>query len=233
MPGYAPISPVVGMGPVTDLLVPDTTQKFVAGMVLDAVDSYFGFGRFCYMQAGAAYNPGDIVTVVDQTYNTAVLAATANLGTPFYVVRQTIASASWGWFQFEGIAPMRVDASVAAGAAIGMGTTTGRGGTNGAGKQFLGVRVLQASTFAITKANATTYNGQKYIDVPNIDGVFKGLALSGTGVAVGTVATIDPSGTRLTSTANSTASGSITLTLTYTNYVLVQLNNPHTQGAIT
>jgi hypothetical protein len=234
MPGYAPISPVVGMGPTTDLMVPDTTQKFAGGMVLDAVDPYFGFGRFIYLQAGAAYNPGDLVTIVDQTFLTAVLATTGNLGTPFYVVRQVMSAVNvWGWFQFEGIAPVRVDTGVAAGAAIGIGTTAGRATTNAAGKQLLSVRVLQPATFTLVRANCTTYNGQNFIDVPTTDGLFKGLAVSGTGVAAGTVATLDPGGTRITVSANSTASGNVSVTFTWTGYNMLALQNPFTQGAIT
>ena len=234
MPGYAPVNPLAGFGPVNDLMTPDTTQRFAAGMVVDAVDPYFGFGRFIYMQAGAAYDPGTLVTIVDQTFLTAALAVTANLGQNFYVVRQVMPAVnSWGWFQSEGIAPVRVDVGVAAGAAIGIGTTAGRATTNAAGKQLLGVTVLKAATFTLTKLGQT-YAGQKWIDVSNVDGLFKGLAISGTGVgAASVVNTLDAGGTRVTGTVVSTASAAITVTFTYTGYNLVHLGCPHLQGAIT
>jgi hypothetical protein len=224
-------------------MVPDTTQRFAGGTVIDAVDPYFGFGRFMYLQAGAAYNPGDLVSIVDQTFLTAALALTANLGTNFLVARQAMTGAGvWGWFQMEGMCPIRVDAGVAAGAAIGLGTTAGRGGTNSAGKQLLGVRVLQPVTFAIVRNNCTTYFGQKYIDVPTTDGLFKGLAVSGTGVAGGTILSdsnpavarsLDPGGTRITVSAALTASGVTPITFTYTGFNLAFILNPSTQGAIT
>lgn len=233
MPGYAPVHPLAGMGPVTDIMVPDTTQKFAAGTVIDAVDPYFGFGRFMYLQSGAAYDPGVLVSIVDQTFLTAALATTANLGSNFFVTRQVMSAVNvWGWFQFEGIAPVRVDVGVAAGAAIGIGTTAGRATTNAAGKQLLGVRVLQPATFTLTKLG-TTYNGTKFIDVSNVDGLFKGLAVSGTGVAAGTVVTLDSGGTRIAVSANSTASGTVTVTFTWTGYNMLMLMSPMTQGAIT
>lgn len=234
MPGYAPLNALAGMGPVTDLMTPDTTQKFAGGTVIDAVDPYFGFGRFMYLQASAAYNPGDLVTITDQTFNTAPLALTANLGSNLLVARQVISGAGvWGWFQFEGICPMRVDTGVAAGAAIGIGTTAGRAGTNSAGKQLLGVRVLQPATFTLVRNVCTSYFGQKYLDVPTTDGLFKGLAVSGTGIAAGTIASLDPGGTRVVLTANSTASGVTAVTFTWTGFNMVFILNPSTQGAIT
>jgi hypothetical protein len=214
-------------------MVPDTTQRFPAGAVLDAVDPYFGYGRFLYAQAGAAYDPGTLVTLVDQTFLTAVLATTGNLGKNFYVVRQVMSAVNvWGWFQFEGIAPVRVDTGVAAGAAIGIGTTAGRATTNAAGKQLLGVTVLQPATFAITKTGQT-FNGSKRLEC-NTNGLFKGLAITGTGVgAASLVDTLESSGNGLLGTVVSTASAQVTLTFTWTGYNMIMMGSPHTQGAIT
>jgi len=222
-------------------MVPDTTQRFAGGTVIDGVDPYFGFGRFMYLQAGAAYNPGDLVTIVDQTFLTAVLAVTPNLGSNFLVARQAMSGVGvWGWFQMEGITPVRVDVGVAAGAAIGIGTTAGRATTNAAGKQLLGVRVLQPATFSVVR-QGTTYFGQKYADVSSADGLFKGLTVSGTGIPGATTLSdstannrsLDPSGTRVTLSAAATASGTTPLTFTWTGFNMLFILNPSTQGAIT
>ena len=74
------------------------------------------------------------------------------------------------------------------------------------------------------------------------DGAFLGMALTGTGVgAAAVVAALDPDGKRIytgtaigtASGANQTATGSITLTGTYTGYGSGVINNPFAQGAIT
>lgn len=235
---YAPVHPIAGIQPINELFTPDTTggaaadgKRFPAGMCVDAVDPYFGFGKFMYLQAGAAHNPGRLVTVTDQTFVNADLANTANLGYPFLVARQVMAQNAWGWYQFEGVCPVQTAASVAAGVAVGIGAA-GQAGTNSAGKQLLGVKVLKASTFTVTKT-AMTQNGSPILQLTNVDGLFYGLAASGTGIAASTITGIDSSQNRVTLSANATATGTVTATFTYTGFLLVHLNNPVGQGAIT
>ena len=231
MPGYASVSGQLGFGPVADMFTPDTTQRFTLGQVIDAIDPYFGWGRFIYLKTAAATVNGTLV-YWDNSYVATAMPSTANLGYPVAVSRQAFSAADqYGWFQLEGNCPIKCSASVATGVAAGLGTA-GVLGTNSAGKQVLGLRVHQASTFTITKAARTT-NGSPFIEVSNVDGLFVGLTLSGTGVGAGTISSIDPSGNRVTNSANSTATGAITLTGTYTGYLLCGINNPFTQGAIT
>src|SRR5215831_8051344 len=186
MPGYAPVHPIAGVQPFNELLVPDTVQRNQLGLVCDAVDPYFGYARFIYLKSGAAMNPGRLVVINDQTFVTADVPNTANLGAPFFVARSVYSAASqFGWFQSEGVCPVQAAASVAAGVAVGIGGA-GQAGTNGAGKQLLGARVLQPSTFTLTKVgNLQAFPGGplNQIAVPNIDGLFYGLAVSGTGIA--------------------------------------------------
>lgn len=229
MPGYAPIHPIVGGGPFNELWTPDTTQKFPAGMTIDAVDNYFGAGKFMYLKSGAAMDPGRLVIISDQTFVTADLADTAALGHPFLVARQVFSAADqWGWFQFQGVTPIQVAASVAAGVAIGIGAA-GQGGTNSAGKQLLNTRVLKASTFTLTKTGTTQIGA--VLALTNVNGLFKGLVASGTGVAGGsTIASVDPSGRYVTLSADMTAVGTVTITFTYTGFVLAHIACPFGQG---
>lgn len=231
MSGYASIYPVAGMPATSDLMTPDTTQRFPLGMVCEAVDPYFGYGKFIYAKAVAAQVPGNLVTL-DETFTATASAPTANSGFPIAVCRQNVPINGYCWYMTEGMGPVKTANSIATGAAIGLGTA-GLAGTNSAGKQVLGMQCLQASAFTIIKANASTQNGSPTIQVPNAEGLFIGLALSGTGVGAGTIASIDPSGRAVTSTANSTATGVITLTGTYTGFLLARWNSPHVQGAIT
>lgn len=237
MPGYAPVHPFVGLQQPSDFFVPDTVQRHPVGMVVDAVDPFFGFGRFAYFTAplSAVLLPGAVMTLTDQTGLTAKAPSTANVGCPIYINRGNYASnatAQWGWFQFEGLAPVKVTTSVAAAAAIGLSATAGLLDTNAAGKQILGIKVIQPSTFAPTKTNCQSTNGSAVLGVPNIDGLVVGLTATGTGIS-GTISSIDPSGRFITLSANATATGSITATFTWTGFVLALLNNPHSQGAIT
>jgi len=231
MPGFAPIHPVVGVQPFNTLFVPDTTQRWTLGMVMDAVDPYFGYGRFVYGKAVAAQAPGTMVNM-SEVWTATAAASTAGLGLPVYWAAQNFAINTFGWYQIEGVIPATTSAAVTAGAAVGIGTAGNLSGTVAIGKQVLGIRVNQIGTFAITKANSITTNGSPVIGVQNVEGLFVGLTLSGTGIAAGTISTIDPSGRFITSTANSTATGSVTLTATYTNYCLVTAQNAFQQGQI-
>jgi hypothetical protein len=236
MPGYRAVNPVAGAGPFNELLTPDTTQRFALGQVIDAVDSYFGFARFVYLMTptSTAIAPGRLVTIKDETFVVQDIPNTANTGYPVFVARQNIASNAanqYAWFQTEGLAPVQAAASVAQGVAVGVGAA-GKAGTNSAGKQLLGMSVLEASTFTLTKT-VQTVTGSAVMRVSSTDGLFVGLTPSGSGIAAGTISALDPSGTAFTDTANATATASVTGTFTYTNFLLVYMQNCHVQGAIT
>lgn len=228
MPGYVPIHPVLGSGPVNELWTPSATARWPVGMVLDAHDPYFGYGRFVYCKAGAADMPGRLVTLTTEAFVTADVADTANLGYPFLVARQIMTQDYYGWYQIEGMCPVQTGASVAAGVVAGIGGA-GVAGAVSNGKQLLGVKVLRASTFTLTKTGTTT-KGSPIIQVSNVDGLFYGLVPSGTGIAAGTITAIDPSGRAFTDSANATASGTVTVTFTYTGFLLVHINAPRLQG---
>ena len=97
-----------------------------------------------------------------------------------------------------------------------------------------------AATGTVT-VTAATQSGTGTLVTNGYDGFFIGMALSGTGIPASTVvAALDPDGKRIyTGSAiatlgdkNSTATGSITLTGTYTGYGSAVINNPFAQGQI-
>ena len=235
---YSPIHPVVGIQAFNEVMVPDTTQRWTPGMIMDAVDPYFGYGRFVYLQSSGAVAPGRLQMVNDQTLITADLPNTANTGFPIVVARQNFSAINqWGWWQLEGVCPLQAQASVAAGAQIGIGAA-GQVGAVSAGKMIMNARVLQPSTFTLTKSNGViVQNADNRLFLSNTAGLFYGLAVTGsiTGIGGGsTVNGIDPSGRFITLSANTVAVVTIpTVTFTYTGFVLAYLQNAFVEGQIT
>lgn len=237
---FAAISTTLGSQPFNDWFSADTTQRHPLGAKITAVDPYWGTGEFIYIKSNDAILKGSLV-MWDETYQGALLPSTANQGFPFGVAMAPLSSGKYGWIQVAGLAVYKTNATVAADAAIGV-AAAGIAGTNAAGKQLLGVRNRRAATATVT-LTATTQNGNGVLVCPSgYDGAFLGAALSGTGIPASTVvAGLDPDGKRIyTGSAigtlgdkNSTASGTITLTVTYTGYGAGILNAPQAQGAIT
>ncbi len=237
---FAAISPTAGTQPFNDWFAPDTTQRHPLGMKVTAVDPYWGTGTFIYIKSNDAIIKGSLVAW-DEQYQGVLLPSTANQGFPFGVAMNSTSSGKYGWIQVEGFAVYKTNATVAADTAIGV-ATAGVAGTNVTGKQLVNMRNRLAAT-ATKTVTATTQAGNAVILAPaGYDGFFLGMALSGTGVVASTVvAGLDPDGKRIyTGSAigtvgdkNPTASGSITLTGTYTGYGAGVLANPFAQGAIT
>lgn len=236
---FAPISGFAGVSPFNDWFTPDTVQRHVLGTTVFAVDPFWGLGEFEYFKSNDAILKGSLVAL-DETYQGTLLPNTANQGFPFGVAMNNMASGTYGWRQVSGRVVYKTNATVAADAAIGIGAA-GIAGTNSAGKQLLNVRNRVAATGTKT-FTALTYNGLGYIDVNSgYDGAFLGMALSGTGIPASTVvAGLDPNGKRIlmgsaigTFDKTATATGSITLTGTYTGYGSGMIMRPFCQGAIT
>lgn len=237
---FSPVTPVAGVQPFNDWFAPDTTQRQQLGLRVVAVDPFWGLGTFMYIKSADAILKGSLV-MFDESYNGALLPSTALQGFPFGVAMAPMASGTYGWIQLEGRAVYKTNATVAADTAIAV-AAAGIAGTLAAGKQLVNVRNRIAATGTKT-FTANTQNGTNVLFCPSgYDGAFLGMALSGTGIPASTViAGLDPDGKRIyTGSAigtfgdkNSTATGQITLTGTYTGYGSGVINNPFAQGAIT
>lgn len=236
---FAAISPTLGTQPFNDWFAPDTTQRHPLGVEITAVDPYWGQGTFMYIKSADAILKGSLV-MYDEAFNGALLPSTAGQGFPFGVAMAPMASGTYGWVQTKGRAVYKTNATVAADTAIAV-AAAGIAGTLAAGKQLLGVRNRIAATGTKT-VTANTVNGTAVLYCPaGYDGFFLGMALSGTGIPASTVvAALDPDGKRIytgsaigtTGDKNSTATGSITLTGTYTGYGSGVINTPHAQGQV-
>ncbi len=236
---YAPIFPITGSTPFNDWFVPDTTQRMQLGLRVMAIDPYWGFGEFMYVKSADAVVKGSLV-MWDFDLNIALLPSTTLQGFPFGVAMAPMASGVYGWIMVAGLAVWKTSATVAADAAVAI-AAAGVVGASATGKQLVGVRNQKAAT-ATKTVTAGTQSGNNILQTNGYDGFFLGMALSGTGIPASTVvAALDPDGRRIyTGSAigtlgdkNSTATGSITLTGTYTGYGAGQINHPFAQGAIT
>lgn len=234
---FAPIN-FVGATPFNDWFLPDTTRRHALGTEVEAYDPWWGYAKFRYVESDAAILKGSLVNVgVAPTFLATLTPSTANLGQPFAIAMAPMADGTFGWVQTHGNAVYILSATAAANAAVGIHTAAGSmTGTIVAGKGIIGIHHYKAPTATLTWT-ANTRNGSGVIEVPNgYDGAFLGMALSGSGVPASTVvAKLDPDGRRIyTGSAigtlgdkNATATGSITLTGTYTGYGMGYLSRPH------
>ena len=237
---FAPITPYAGVQPFNDWFAPDTVQRVPLGTEIAAVDPFWGHGVFLYVKSNDAILKGSTV-MWDEAMLGVLLPNTANQGFPVGIAMNQMASGTYGWLQIAGRAVYKTNATVAADASIGV-TAAGIIGAFAAGKQIVGARNRIAATGTKTFANTATLNNSSTLIVQGgYDGMFLGMALSGTGIpASALVAKLDSDGKTVqmgsaigTIDKLATATGSVTVTGTYTGYGSGMLNRPFAQGQIT
>ena len=251
MTAAATLTPTLGIQPIsnsnTSVEVAQSASGYVPlvplGTLANVIDPYWGGGEVIRLRvpANTTAIPTGGVAIYNQAYTYTIAPNTANLGQPLAVAVTAVPlNASfdqYAWFYVSGSFPAFSGASVAANTATGI-TAAGTLGANSAGKQVLNARVQVAATTTVVKANCSTTSGSTQLRVPNTDGWFVGLYLSGTGIAAATtVSAIDASGTLVTLSAAATATGSVSVTGTYNNATIfwnvLQGQRIFAQGAIT
>lgn len=248
---YGPVTPSTSAVPANlstnyggpRLMETDTTQNFPFGFRVRAVDPLMGFGEFIYLQGVASTVAGSVVNYNPFTGTTTlnVPAVLTNLPIAF-AVAPTVASL-FGWYQVAGTAIAVNNATAAAGKPYLVGTGS-ISSTATISQQLLNAQILTANGSTFTKTG-TTRNGSTEIYFSNLDGVFVGLPISGTGIPGSTTVAAgynnSPNGrnssagsaTSLIASAASTADGTVTVTFTRTNFSVVSGQNYCTQGSIT
>lgn len=230
---FAAISPTLGTQPFNDWFTPDTVQRQPLGMTVTAVDPFWGAGKFMYVKSAAAILKGS-VCMWDEAFNGDLLPSAVTQGFAWGVAMAPIPSGSYGWIQTEGRAVYKTNATVAADGILAI-AAAGILGATATGKQVIGVRNRISATGTKTLTVSTITGSGKLYAPAGYDGVFLGMALSGTGVPASTVAAgLDPDGRTIymgsaigtTTDKIATATGSITLTGTYTGYGSGVINNP-------
>jgi hypothetical protein len=244
---FAALGFPAGNQPFNDWFTPDTVQRHPLGMKVAAVDEFWGLGEFVYIKSNDAILKGSLVAIggaaisagTVTAYLGTLLPTTAGQGFPFGVAMAPIPSGSFGWVQVSGVSVYKTNATVAADTAVAV-AAAGIVGTLANGKQLNGVRNTVSATGTNTVLAGTT-NGTGILTTGGYAGFFIGMALSGTGIPASTVvAKLDPDGrTIYTGSAigtlgdkNSTATGTITLTGTYTGYGQGFIMYPFAQGQV-
>lgn len=238
---FAAISPTVGTQPFNDWFAPDTTQRQPLGMEVTAVDNYWGAGTFIYLKSNDAVLKGSVV-MWDEVYQAALLPSAVTQGFPFAVAMAPAASGTYFWAQVCGRAVYKTNATVAADGVLAV-AAAGILGATATGKQVLGIRNRIAATGTITATAQTNANSNVLYFPQGYDGFFLGITITGTGInASATVAAaLDPDGKRVytgsaigTATGrNSTATGLVTLTGTYTGFGSGIINRPSCMQIVT
>ncbi len=237
---FAAISPTVGTQPFNDWFAPDTIQRQPLGMELNAVDPFWGTGIFVYLKSNDAVLKGSAV-MWDEIYQANLLPSAVTQGFPFAIAMAPAASGTFFWAQHTGRAVYATNATVAADGVLAV-AAAGILGATATGKQVLGIRNRISATGTLTVSVATQNNTGTLLAQKGYDGFFLGMALSGTGIPASTVvAGLDPDGKRIyTGSAigtlgnkNSTATGQITLTGTYTGFGSGMLNRPSCMQIVT
>lgn len=239
---YSVLSPTVGLQQIANFGLPDTTARVQTGLIVTAHEPYFGVGEFIYAKANGTITAKalciltPVVSSGAVVFNATECPNTANMGQSLCVAMTPMTSGQFGWFQITGMTPVDCNASVAADTAVGI-AAAGQAGANSAGKQILNARCMIAAAATVAKTGVANSDSNK-LQVSGDAGWFIGAYLSGTGIAAGTTITeIDPSGTQVTLSANTTAAVNGTVTATYNNatvfYNVLLINRPFAQGAIT
>lgn len=246
---YAPLD-FTGNQPFNDWFAPDTTQRHPLGLRITAVDEFWGFAEFMYIKSNDAILKGSLVAyggvsitagAAATQYLGVLLPSTAGQGFPFGVAMAPMASGTFGWIMMSGTAVYKTSATVAADTVVGIGAA-GIVAANSNGKQLVGVRNTVAATGTNTAFASTTTGSGTLVFANSYAGFFLGMTITGTGINASTtvIARLEPDGRTVqlgsaigtTGDRNSTASGLVTVTGTYTGYGQGQINHPFAQGAI-
>lgn len=247
------LAPLNTVGPrLLDFSVSDSVQEMALGTIIEAQGTDYdttanvanwGMAELVYVaNASVAILPGTIV-VMDKNFRVVASAASeANTGKPAFVALTHFATGStdvqYGWVIRRGVAPVAYSVAATAGRVFG-GTAGKATPTAAVGVQILNAQCLIAGASTFTRTGLTK-SGQSRVKFPNVAGMFVGQAISGTGIpASSVISAIDPNGTDVVigsavgTPVNATATGSVTVTLTNTNFGIVQLDYPFFQGQVT
>lgn len=241
---YSQVTPIIGQQQQGLLNVIDVVQKEQLGTVISCVDNYWGQGEFMYVSfpAGAAITQGQVLTTLGYGGTSApllsasVAAITAATGRPIGIAINPVANLAvtqYGWIQIAGAAIIKAVASVAAGVSFGIDATlAGSINAVSAGRQVLNAVAVAPSTTTVVKSATVTANSAKIV-AQNVDGWVPGMLITGTGIPGGaTILSVDPDNRTIVISANATAGGQVPVTVTYTGFIVAQLQRAFLQGQI-
>lgn len=240
----ATLNGLVGSARVGSMFAASTVQEHPLGTIVNAYDDYWGAGEFIYVYAASTIRQFGLCTLTP-TYDSGTgkwlhtaleVPNTAGLAKTVGVAMVDMVAGNYGWLCISGLVPVNCTASVAAGTTFAI-AAAGQGGALAAGKQICGANVAVAATHTKAKTGWSQGPSTK-LSVSDTNGWFKGIYLSGTGIAATTTVTeIDADEKTVTlSLATTAAVVGTTVTGTYNNatvfYNIVHINRPFAQGQI-
>lgn len=232
---YAAIDSIVGLYQINFVYDVDTTARFRTGMMVSAIDNYWGSGEFIYGKATATIPMGSLC---NQNYvltsgalelqMTAQATGVANGGNPLAVACADMTVGQFGWFCISGMVPVASTSSIANGVRVGLSqVTAGRANTFAATFGVLNAISILPSATTVVKAGCKGVAGDFTIQIPNGEGWFKGCVLTGTGVgASALVDQISPDQKTCTVTVANSAAVTGSVTATYTGFNVMLINRP-------
>lgn len=241
--GYPPIEAIVPAPARLNLL------PISAGLIATAEDPVWGPGEFIFARANGSirqYGLCVLTPVWDATnqvfqYNMTECPNTANMGRPVYVPQcgGALTAGQYAWFMNSGVTPINGTATVAADSGFGI-TAAGQVGAFSAGKQVVNARIVTPATQTVVKAvvGAGAAIGETVIPLQNVQGLFVGGYVAGTGIPAGaSISAIDQVSSTITISAALTAAAAGNVTQTANNavifYNIAHMDRSFAQGAIT
>lgn len=225
------------------LMETDTVQNFPFGFRVQAVEPQLGFGEMIYLQGVASTVAGSVVNYNPFTGATTLNVPGAITNLPIAIALAPTVANLFGWYVVAGTCVAANNATAAAGKPFLVGTGT-ISSTSTVSQELLNAQIVTANGSTFTKTG-TTRNGSTEVFFSNLDGVFVGCPISGTGIPGGTTVAAGynnspnarnssaGSATSLLLSAAATADGTVTVTFTRTNFSVLCGQNFVTQGAIT
>ena len=257
--GNAPIEQTQPIPPVGVVQGGNYPYPFTPpGLLVLAEDPVWGTGEFLFGKAGGTIRLHALCVltptfnVVTRTFDPIFTECpnTGNLGRPLYIamgegfapdgVNAALIN-QFCYFMDSGVQPVNGTATVAAGVTFGI-AAAGQIGANSAGKQALNAITAQPATAtvvrALTGSGPNNVAGGTIIQLVNVDGLFVGGYVAGTGVgAAAIISAIDRLNNVITVTVANTAAVTGSVTQTANNGVIfynaVHMDRSFAQGAIT
>jgi hypothetical protein len=207
-----------------------------------ATEPLYGEGEFVLAFGVSGLQVGDLVSINPSTgATTRTLVATR--GIIAVSMAANIDTTALSWFQVFGTANVRCTTAASAGLPLYQSATAGTVlSTVAATGLVLGMASASATGYALAATkNCNLTSGSIFVNVPNLDGLFVGMTLSGTGVSASqTIAAIGqggqymgvatPNAGVIQLSAAATATGLNAVTFTATGWALAAIAYPSSVG---
>lgn len=253
---YAGTTPILGQPPVPVTVTVSDWRKFLGqdgqtstpplpypGQTFVASDPIYGEAEFVLAFGVAGLLLGDCIRIGGGYATTrAVAGIRGRMGISMAANTDPTALS---WFCVRGQVPAIVAAATAINLPLNETATTGAlSGTVVAGDGLSGAISATAQGATVTTKVVNTVNGSAIVTVPNLDGLYVGMGISGTGIPGSTTISAigygglmlgwpGPQALQIQMSANATATGNPTATFAHVaTFITAMLSYPAANGAL-